>query len=342
MDLKSKFKSIYPDSIFLDHDNSRELETFLKEKSWIQPGEKILKTEKPGEGNMNFVLRVITNQRSFILKQSRPWVQKYPQVEAPIERVQVEYNFYRFIAPYKEVNTYTPSVIGYDASQFMLALEDLGSGADYTYVYNSGAQLSAEETKALTKLISVLHKVEVKDEEKASFDNQPMKALNFEHIFVFPYMQDNGFNLDDVQPGLQALSLAYKQDKKLQERVRALGEIYLQNYDTLLHGDYYPGSWLKVESGLKLIDPEFSYFGKAEFDLGVMLAHFKMARQSEESIALVLQNYEQAEGFDEKLMWSFAGAEMIRRLIGLAQLPLSLSLEEKAALLEEASTLIHA
>lgn len=341
MDQKNKFKSLYPDTIFLEHEISQELENFLREKKWISSDEKIISTEKPGEGNMNFVLRVITDQKSFILKQSRPWVQKFPQVDAPIERIQIEYNFYHFIAPYKGVNQYTPAVIGFDAEQFMLALEDLGSGADYTYLYQRGKQLSQKEIEALSKLISVLHQVNVDEKEKAHFDNQPMKVLNHEHIFVFPYAVDNGFDLNTIQPGLQELAMQYKKDEGLKKKIAKLGEIYLDNYDTLLHGDYYPGSWLKVESGLKLIDPEFSYFGKAEFDLGVMLAHLKMAQQTEERIELVLKNYEKPSNFDKDLMWAFSGVEMMRRIIGLAQLPLSLDLTEKENLLEEAVSLIN-
>lgn len=40
--------------------------------------------EREGEGNMNCVVRVMTSRRSFILKQSRPWVEKYPGFAAPL------------------------------------------------------------------------------------------------------------------------------------------------------------------------------------------------------------------------------------------------------------------
>ena len=43
----------------------------------------------------------------------------------------------------------------------------------------------------------------------------------------------------------------------------------MQNGDTLLHGDYYPGSWMRVRERLYIIDPEFSFAGPKEFDLGI-------------------------------------------------------------------------
>lgn len=341
MNLKDKFTSLHPGVIYLEQALSPELESYFRNKKWLNKEEQLESVEKPGEGNMNFVMRLITNQRSFILKQSRPWVQKFPQVDAPIERVYIEYNFYRFIAPHKNINRFTPAVLGFDPENYTLLMEDLGEGADYTYLYQPEKYLTAEEIKALAGLLSTLHQVEVQAKDRLHFDNQAMKKLNHEHIFVFPYEEVNGFNLDNVQPDLQAVALPYKKDRALKKTIGQLGDIYLQNHETLLHGDYYPGSWLKVEDGLKLIDPEFSYFGRAEFDLGVMLAHLKMSQHEEAAIEQLLAAYQRPVGFDDSLLWAFTGVEIMRRLIGLAQLPLSLSLAKKEALLGEAAQLIQ-
>jgi 5-methylthioribose kinase len=51
-------------------------------------------------------------------------------------------------------------------------------------------------------------------------------------------------------------------------------------------------------------------------------------------------NYKKGTDFDEKLLNQFVGVEILRRVIGLAQLPLSLSLETKKKLLKEAKGLI--
>ncbi len=341
MDLKEKFKSLYPDVIFLEEKVSPELKAYLNVKKWLQPGEKVEAVEKPGEGNMNFVIRIITDRRSMILKQSRPWVQKFPQVPAPIERIYVEYNFYRFIAPHQDIKRFTPQVLGFDPENYTLLLEDLGNAADYTYLYQSGEYLSTEEIQALTMLLSTLHQLSIPADDRQYFDNQAMKKLNHEHIFVFPFAEENGFNLDDVQLGLQEAAMPYKQHDALEEKIRQLGDVYLQNHDTMLHGDYYPGSWLKVKDGLKLIDPEFSHLGRAEFDLGVMLAHLKMSKHPEATIKQVLSHYEPPAYFQQELMWAFTGVEIMRRIIGLAQLPLSLKLEDKQQLLSESVRLIH-
>ena len=59
-----------------------------------QPTETIVSVDKAGEGNMNLTLRVTTDQRSVIVKQARPWVEKYPDIEASDERILAEIDFY--------------------------------------------------------------------------------------------------------------------------------------------------------------------------------------------------------------------------------------------------------
>ncbi|MDP6909125.1 MAG: phosphotransferase, partial [Flavobacteriales bacterium] len=108
----------------------------------------------------------------------------------------------------------------------------------------------------------------------------------------------------------------------------------------LLHGDFYPGSWLKTDSGFKMIDPEFCFMGPAEFELGVTVAHLKMAEQSESLIKDLFVYYHFDTKFDGTLFSKFAGMEIIRRIIGLAQLPLDLDLKERLDLLDEAYELV--
>ena len=71
---------------------------YLQAQSWILEGENISSFEVPGEGNMNFTLRITTKRRSFIIKQSRNYVEKYPQIAAPEDRTQREADFYNAIS----------------------------------------------------------------------------------------------------------------------------------------------------------------------------------------------------------------------------------------------------
>jgi len=328
-DLKNRFQHFFPEKYFLDF-SIREINEYLTGQNWLLDAEYVQELEKPGEGNMNLVIRVKTNLRSFILKQARPWVEKYPQIAAPVERNQVEAEYFTRISKDPVLHSYTPELMGYDRQNFILVYKDLGNSADFTYVYNKGNHLKTEEIKELIGYLNSLHHLDC-----PTFPfNRSMRELNHEYIFEFPFIEKNGLDLNKIQSGLMETSLLYKKNKTLKRAIAELGKYYLNEGPVLIHGDYFPGSWLKSASGIKIIDPEFGFKGFAEFDLGVMIAHMMMAKQNKVLIDEIISGYCPPEGFDPRLLAGFSGIEILRRILGVAQLPLSLSLNEKKALMQ--------
>ena len=322
--------------MFIDLQSSTEeikkqLETigFFSDKK-----EKITNITKPGEGNMNVVLRINTNLRSFILKQSRPFVQKYKDIEAPIERIDVEFQFYSTIANNELLNKYFPEILAYNSVNHILILEDLGECEDMTCLYNTD-KIEVEQLKLLVGIIANIHNSKA---PKDYPENKELRLLNYQHIFKLPFMENNGFSLNDIQPGLEELSIPYKKDKLLKEVIDKIGDKYLEEGETLLHGDYYPGSWMTKNDNIYIIDPEFSFLGFPEFDLGVLSAHSILVSQNKAVFSIINNNY--PNKIDEQLLKQITGVEIMRRLIGLAQLPISLTLNEKEELLKLAYSLI--
>ncbi len=188
------------------------LREYLETKGWISHKETILSVSKPGEGNMNVVLRVETDQRAFILKQSRPYVQKYPQIPAPLDRITVEYRFYDSIQG-AGLSSYVPEIIGYSAEDYLLVMEDLGKVKDMTQLYVS----KIVEDHIVKKLVGILAAIHKSGPASDYPSNIELRQLNHQHVFALPFLEDNGFNLDDVQPGLEKLSLPYKTDEELKK-----------------------------------------------------------------------------------------------------------------------------
>jgi 5-methylthioribose kinase len=314
----------------------KEQENWIRNRGLLQNGEQILEYGKAGDGNMNVVIRVKTNLKSFILKQSRPFVNKYPHIQAPKERIFTEKAFYKAIAHDNVLARFSPYMLAFDEESFIMVLDDLANTADLTAIYKEPGLFSSQDAENLISYLTSLHGIEITHFP----DNSAMKALNHEHIFVYPFLEENGFDLNQVQPGLQETALWYKKDEKLKEEIRVLGERYLAKGNHLLHGDFYPGSWMRGTDGIKVIDTEFAFLGDKEFDLGVMLAHLKLAQVSQKRIEETKNLYLQSKEVDQKLLNQFTGIEMLRRLIGLAQLPLHLNLEQKQRLCKEASSMI--
>jgi len=315
----------------IDIQQNSPIELFQSLVFW-KPGEKISHISIPGESNMNLVLRIQTNLSSYILKQAKPYVRKYPHILAPISRIQIEYEFLKQLEQNSFLASLSPKVLQYDDQNHLMLLEDLGEGCDYLTLYKENRILKPLEINKLVDYLVHLHQLQVPTFPPTN----AMRSLNHEHIFNFPFLEENGFNLDSVQSGLQEASIPYKADALLKEHIQALGKRYLAKGGVLMHGDFYPGSWLQVPSGIKIIDPEFGGLGDAEFDLGVFLAHLDLSEQAKELSTLVQKQY--TLPVDWSLVQQYRGVEILRRLIGIAQLPVSLSLEAKKMLLTRART----
>ncbi|WP_035468356.1 phosphotransferase [Algoriphagus mannitolivorans] len=306
----------------------------LQALSFWEKEEILQESSSAGPSNMNLVLRIKTSNRSVILKQSKPYVRKFPQIPAPIQRIQVEFEFLQLLENHPLAAKFVPKILAYDASNHILLTEDLGKGKDFSGIYSGEKSLNETDISTLMEFINVLHGIQAKDFP----DNMDMRILNHEHIFHFPFQKENGFDLDSIQPGLQKLSLEFKHNELLKEKIESLGKQYLSKGETLLHGDFYPGSWLEVSTGLKVIDPEFGFMGDREFDLGVFLAHLDLGQQKEDLKNQVISSY--SHSFNLPLLKAYRGVEILRRLIGIAQVPVNMTLSQKEALLNFAKSLI--
>lgn len=289
---------------------------------------------------MNCTLRVTTTEGSLIVKQSRPWVEKYPQFAAPWERAIKECDFYERATRLPLVAASMPRLLGCDRSACLLVLEDLGAGGDYTNLYRCSS-LDPLELEAMAAYLSALHHGTHTNRNPGDLVNREMRELNHGHIFVIPLMRDNGLDLEAITPGLASVAKFLQDDAAFVGETARLGrEVYLADGFHLVHGDFFPGSLLRTPAGPKVIDPEFCHFGRPELDVGTFLAHLHLAGQPKEIIERWRPAYEAPSGFDDLLMTQLAGVEIMRRLIGYAQLPLSHGLEEKRRLLELARAMV--
>ncbi len=330
---KKNFLSSYPNKFFLDKDDHYSLEKFLREKEFISKGEKIGKISKVGDGNMNYVLRISTDDRSFILKQARPWVEKYPHIAAPVERSQVEASYYKTIESNDFLRKCSPQIYWSDSSNFILCMEDLGQeSADMTNLYHDGQTHVDDTIDVLLQYLRTLHAANGELPE-----NTEMRKLNHEHIFHFPFQKNNGLDLDQIQKGLHQVAEPYRDNSTLKKKINRLGEIYLLKGRSIIHGDFYPGSWLQCKDGLRVIDPEFSFNGPPEFDLAVLSAHLIFAGMHHDKLLQILKSYKAPANFNHELYSGFTGTEIMRRLIGVAQLPLPHSIAQKINLMARAN-----
>ena len=98
----------------------------------------------------------------------------------------------------------------------------------------------------LLEWLAQLAAVAVPDNNRPLLANRTMRVLNHEHIFKLPLVVNNGLDLDRITPGLQNAADDLLADAEYRDAVTALGARYLADGHALVHGDYFPGSWLKT------------------------------------------------------------------------------------------------
>ncbi len=320
-------------SLTLNNWSVDEAEHYIKKMGFFKSDSLVTRFSSAGDGNMNFTFRAsYANGNSIILKQAPPYCAKFKEIPAPLERLTQENFYYQIISKSPLLLNYSPRILGFDPEANIMFMEDLGNAVDYENLY-SGSRLTQNEFESLFLYLSELHSLPV---DEISMTNQKMRDLNHQYIFVLPFKKEIAIDLNAITPGLNRLAEKVYASSSLKNIAHEVGKLYLEKKDCLIHGDFYPKSWLNTQNGLKVIDPEFGHIGCREFDIGVFRAHMMMCEQDELLIQSLDLFYQKNNSFDQKLSDIFCSFEVLRRILYVSQVPLRNNLEFKDALITKA------
>ena len=323
---RAAHEAAHPHFPFLTAGDVPAVAALLARLGWLEEGEQVVACDRAGPGNMNLTLRVVTDRRTAVLKQARPWVEKYEQIDAPWDRGIFECRFYERVAGLREVADRMPRLLAADERARVLWLEHLPEASDYSSLYGGG-QLAPDEVAALARWLRALHGG-TRGAVEPQFANRAMRVLNHQHLCEVP-LTSHGLALEALEPGLEAAAARLRDDRAYVDAVAEVGRRYLADGTCLVHGDYFPGSWLRTPAGPRIIDPEFCFWGPPEWDVGCAVAHLVLARQPQVRIEQFMRDY--GEGLDMSWVARFAAVEVMRRVIGVAQLPIPPSTHQRAA-----------
>jgi 5-methylthioribose kinase len=91
--------------------------------------------------------------------------------------------------------------------------------------------------------------------------NTELRTLNYEYFWI-SFKEENGFNLDDIQDGLQELALPYKKDVELKKNIERLVVVFVQR-QVFITRWLLPWKLVKMGDEIKVIDPEFCFMAYA-------------------------------------------------------------------------------
>ncbi len=312
---------------------------YLASRGLVPRGEEVW-VEEAGAGNINWVRRARISGRSWVIKQARPTLERFPEYEAPVERAAIEARYYATVAPF-DAAAICPVVHQFDLENSVLVLEDLGDAERLDDAQDRGANV----VPTALALGSFLGRVHAATRESSAdlalpFRNREMQRLHGDHIFSLPY-RENDFPLSPV---VAERAQEIWRDAELIRAIDAAYARYLaedaSSADTgryaLVHGDVQPGNILITQAGPKLLDAEIAHLGDPAFDLGTFVAHLALpafggaggsaaARVAREAVAAAWKAYaevELREGFSAvrfEDVARYAGIELLRRTIGAAR-----------------------
>jgi 5-methylthioribose kinase len=282
--------------------------------------------EPAGTGNINWVRRVrsLGDGASWVVKQARPALERFPEYRAPTERALFEARYFETTAPFDREGVCI-GVLFFDERERVLVLEDLGDAEPLSAALARGpASEVAAAACTLGAFLGAVHAGTRSRSLAKRFENDAMRRLHGDHIFHLPY-RPNEFTLS---PAVAARADALRRDAALIETIDAAYERYLRPEGALIHADVQPDNVLLTPRGPRLLDAEIAHVGDPAFDLGILVAHLLLAAVvhsggSSAPIGEAWSAYARAHG-DRGLarfrdVARYAGIELLRRTIGAAR-----------------------
>lgn len=244
--------------------------------------------EEIGDGNINYVYRIFdTNtKKSLILKQAdvqtRVRPDGYLNPDRSIREAEV-LKLYNECAP-----GFSPKIIYADPVMAAIIMEDIGSYSNLRMELMAGkifygieeliARFIVDTSLPSTDLVLAYQK---KFKAAAKFYNPDLCKITEDLVFTHPYKDVRQRNIL-LPENADWLKKKFYEDLNLIARVAVLKEKFNNYPQGLIHGDLHSGSIFvkneNEETKIKIIDPEFAFYGPIAYDLGNVLAHFIFAQ----------------------------------------------------------------
>lgn len=244
--------------------------------------------EEIGDGNINYVYRIFdTNtKKSLILKQAdvqtRVRPDGYLNPDRSIREAEV-LKLYNECAP-----DFSPKIIYADPVMAAIIMEDIGSYSNLRTELMAGkifygieeliARFIVDTSLPSTDLVLAYQK---KFKAAAKFYNPDLCKITEDLVFTHPYKDVRQRNIL-LPENADWLKKKFYEDSNLIARVAVLKEKFNNYTQGLIHGDLHSGSIFvkneNEETKIKIIDPEFAFYGPIAYDLGNVLAHFIFAQ----------------------------------------------------------------
>ncbi len=235
-----------------------------------------------GDGNLNLVFRIVekSTEKSLIVKQSVPYV----RVAGESWPLDVQRGIMESGALTKEaelVPDLVPKLYFYDEDMCCMVMEDL---SDYTIMryalmeYNQYPHFAEAISDFMVKTLLLTSDVVMEHKEKKGlvkqFINPELCEITEDLVYTEPLFE--GFRNNIEESIVQFHKKEIVADEALRLEAAKLKFSFMNNAQALLHGDLHTGSIFINSHSVKVIDPEFVFYGPMAYDIGCIIANLIM------------------------------------------------------------------
>lgn len=338
-----------------------DVKIYAKEKLKFFDLDEDIDAVEIGDGNINYVFKVYSKKcnRSIVIKQADKVIRSSGRA-LDINRNKIEAEILKIE---KELSpNYIPEIYYYDENMYALSMEDISEyknlrkelflGKTFKDFANHITNFLVDTLLPTTDL--VLSNFEKKENVK-KFINIELCDISEDLVLTEPYYNYKNRNII-TKENLKFVEETLYNNKKLKCEVSKLRDRFMNCSQALIHGDLHSGSIFINENGMKVIDPEFAFYGPIGYDVGNVIGNLffayankfytdennvsflqwidqtivsivnmfleKFSKKYDDIVKLSLYKGEFKEYYINQILsdsFGYAGTEIIRRVVGDAK-----------------------
>ncbi len=231
-----------------------------------------------GDGNINYVFRVVSlaDGHSVVVKQADRRIRSSGRA-LDIYRNKIEAAILQYegeLAP-----GLVPKVYRYDEVMAATSMEDISAYGNLRKELMAGRvyphlseNISSFMVDTLLPTTDLVLSGEEKKQRVKFYINPELCRITEDLVLTEPYYDYKGRNI--ITPGNEDFVRRFLyEDRELHAEVGKLRLDFMNNAQALLHGDLHSGSIFANEKGIKVIDPEFAFYGPMGYDIGNVIGN---------------------------------------------------------------------
>lgn len=223
---------------------------FLRSRSWIGPGP--VQVESLSGGVSGVVLRVITPEKKFVLKQPCPQLRTKAAWFSDLDRIWREMEVMQALGPLLPPRT-VPEVLFHDRDNYVFAMSHAPEPNRVWKQELLAGDAKPQAAKLVGQLLGRMH--------QATAGNERLRE-QFAAVRIFDQLR--------IEPFYRTVQRCCPD---VARRIDPIIERMVYVKDAICHGDYTPKNILTHDHGFTLVDYETAYYGDASMDVGLLLAH---------------------------------------------------------------------